>query len=338
MAARALSNYQALVKEIKGGQVAPLYLLTGDEQVLAWYIVSVLQEQLMPANLVSLNYQRLDGQKLTEAELLQAVETPPMFGDRRLVVIDQPAFVRGKSDGGGDRLTRLVTDWPPYTCGVLLCPELDKRLKLVKQLLQVARVCELPPLSPVEAAQWVDERLQKAGVRSRGLGRQVVERAGIGLQVLRLEVDKLLAYADGGQLDSADVAALVRNNLATSIFDLVDAVGHRQLPRALQLLTGVQAEGQEALYVLAMISRQLRLLLQARSALDQGLSQQQAAAGLGIHPFPAGKCVAQAQGWTASDLRQALQNCLNVDEAIKTGQLPDDRALEWLLLQLVRSR
>ena len=337
MAARALDSYQSLVKEIRGGQIAPLYLFHGEEQVLAEYVVTVLEELLMPDDMRSVNFLRLDGLKMTEAEFIRAVETPPMFGERRLVLVDQPFFVKSKKEGQTERLAGLFADWPAFTCGVMLCSELDKRLKLVKQLTLVAKVYEFPALTAVEASQWVDERLRKAGIRTRGLGRLIVERAGNNLRILRLEVDKVIAYADGAQVEAGDIEFLVRNNMETSVFDLVDAVGQRQLERALQLVDELHTQGQEPLYVLAMIGRQLRLLLVARLHLDQGQTNQEAAAALGIHPFPAGKCVTQAKIWSQGALRQAIAGCLAADEAIKTGQLPGRRAVDRLLLELARA-
>lgn len=333
MAAQALNSYQSLVKEIKGGLIAPLYLLSGEEQVLAEYIVSVLVEQLVPEGMRSLNFQRLDGQKTSEAEFMRAVQTPPMFGEKRVVVLQEPGFVKAKGEGQ-ERLTALFGNWPDFTCGVLLCPQLDRRLKLVSGLQQQARVADFPALTAREAALWVDDRLRRAGIGARGLGKLVVERAGTSLRILRLEVDKLTAYADGEKLCEQDIPFIVRNQLETNIFDLVDTIGHRRLEQGLQLLSMLHTEGQAPLYILAMISRQLRLILQARIQLDRGLSQREAAMTLGIHPFPAGKCVSQAENWTEANLRQGLSLCLAADEVIKTGQLPDIRSLERLLLQL----
>lgn len=333
MAARALDCYQRMVKEIKAGKIASAYLLSGEEQVLAEYVITVLQEQLIPGGMESLNYQRLDGQKATDQELVAAIATPPMFGAKRLVVIDQPWFLAGKKEGQLAGLERMLDDLPEFTCVVFLAAQVDKRLKLVKRLKDNTH--EFPPLSAGEAAAWADDRLRRAGVGGFGLGKRIVERAGSSLRVLRLEIDKLVAYADGSPLQAEDIVALVRNDMETSVFDLVDAVGQRQLEQALHLADQLQTEGQAPLYILSMISRQLRLLLLARMQLDSGASEQQAAGALGIHPYPAGKCVLQARLWTERSLQQAIKHCLEAEELTKTGQLSDQRALDQLFLNLI---
>jgi DNA polymerase-3 subunit delta len=334
--ATALDNYRQLAAEIRQGKLANLYLLYGEEQALAESLVELLVERLLPAETRALNYRRLDGRKMTDGELMSALQTPPMFGSRCLVVVDQPGFLVRTQEVSA-QLTRLFAEWPEDSCAVFLAPQVDKRLKLVKQLLEDKRAYEFSPLTAAEAARWVDDRLRRGGVPHRGLGRQVVEQAGSSLGVLRLEVEKLIAYAAGQPLQREDVWHLVRKNPETSIFDLVDAVGQRRLQQALHLLDQLQMEGQAPLYILSMISRQMRLLLSAREELDRGASDQQAAATLGIHRYPAGKCVVQAKQWTAAALRRAVSDCLAMDEAIKTGQLTDRRALDQLLLNLAQA-
>ncbi len=335
MAAKALTTYQSLIRQVKADKIAPLYVFYGEEQVLARYVVSVIAEQLFSSELASLNVVQMDGQKLDDREFIQAVETPPMFAERRLVVVNRPSFLKQRKEPA-DALSELFQNWPAYTCVVLLATEADKRLKLVRQIWQSAVVGEFPALTGPEAAEWVEGRLKKSGVKSPyGTGRRICDRAGTDLELLRLEVDKLVTYSDGGELTEDDIIALVSNNAETSVFDLVDALGHRQLPHALRLLGEMLQQGQEPLYLLAMIVRQLRLLLLARHHLDAGLSADLAARQLGIHPFPAGKCVSQAHGWKTRELQRAMDECLATDEAIKTGEMRGERALDALVISLI---
>ncbi len=333
--ANALETYRDLVRKIKDGNIQPLYFFYGPEQVLAHYVVTVLREHLIPAGMEELNYIRLDGQKASEAELVQAVETPPMFGNKRLVVIQQPAFVKPKAGVVFQLWEGLLDNWPPYTCAVILAHEVDKRLRAFKDLVRKAASFEFPVLTIPEASSWVEERLRRHKIKyPTGTGRFVVTRCGTNLQLLSLEVEKMVSYADGKPLSQADLELLVRDDTETSIFDFVDAIGLQDLNQAWAMLVNLLAEGKEPVYIISMIARQLRLLLVARHGLDAGLSQQQAASRLGIHSFPAGKCVQQARKWTASQLQAAMKACLQADENIKTGTLRAESALNQLVLDL----
>ncbi len=333
--AATLETFRNLVRDIKAGRIEPLYFLHGSEQVLAQYVVSVLRECLIPAGMEELNFVRLDGQRTTEVELVQTIETPPMFGGKRLVVIQQPAFVKPKAEEAFPLWESLLVNWPPYTCAVLLARDVDKRLRAYKDLVKRAASYEFSVLTVPEASAWVEERLRRSKIRyPAGAGRFIVTRCGTDLELLSLEIEKLVSYADGKTLSQADLELLVRDDRETSIFDFVDAVGVQDLTAAWALLTRLLAEGKEPVYVISMVARQLRLLLVARLSLDAGLSQQQAASRLGIHSYPAGKCVQQARNWTVAQLRTAMAACLQADENIKTGALKPESALNQLLLDL----
>lgn len=333
--ARALDNYKNLVREVKNGHIAPLYFFYGPEQVLAQYVVGVLREALIAPGMEELNFVQLDGQKAQETEMVQAVETPPMFGAKRLVVIDQPAFVKPKKGAVYEQWEALLDNWPPYTCAILLAADVDKRLRAFKHLVERTASYEFPALTSAEASSWVEDHLRRGQVSfPGGTGRFVVARCGADLELLRLEVEKMVSYAAGQPLSQADLELLVRNDAETNIFDFVDAIGLQNLNQAWALLADLLAEGSEPVYLISMIARQLRLLLIARYALDEGLSQQQAAGQLGVHPFPAGKCVQQARSWTAPKLQAAMLACLQADENIKTGALRGESALNQLLLSL----
>lgn len=333
--AQALTSYQNLVREIKRGKIEPLYFFYGQEQVLAQYVAGVLQEALIPVGMEQLNLTRVDGQRSSEAALVQALEAPPMFGTKRLVIIEQPPFVKPKKGVVYEQWEALLDDWPTYTCAVLLASDVDKRLRSFKELVRKTAAYEFPPLTVAEAASWVEERLRRAKIQyPAGSGRFIVTRCGTDLELLRLEIEKIASYAADGSVSQADLELLVRDDTATNIFDFVDTVGLRNFMPAWALLTDLLTEGNEPVYLIAMIGRQLRLLLVARMALDAGLSQRQATERLRIHPFPAGKCVQQARLWTREQLQTALEACLQADEDIKSGALKGESSLNCLLLTL----
>jgi len=77
-----------------------------------------------------------------------------------------------------------------------------------------------------------------------------------------------------------------------------------------------------------MITRQFRLLIQTREALDQGIPENAVASFLKINPYVAGKLLQQARRLTMSELASAYRRLLEVDKAVKTSQADDELALE----------
>jgi DNA polymerase-3 subunit delta len=159
---------------------------------------------------------------------------------------------------------------------------------------------------------------------------------GNDLRLLDQELEKLLLYAGQRQITTNDVRALVSRARQESIFDLVDCVGQRQTDRALQLLHLMLEDGAVPLYLLAMLARQIRILIQVKELGAQGLTQPEMARRLKLHPFVVEKGVVQARNFIMAQLEAAHQHVLETDWAIKTGEVEDLVALDMLVVALNR--
>ncbi|MCK6554482.1 hypothetical protein L6Q96_07855 [Candidatus Binatia bacterium] len=97
-------------------------------------------------------------------------------------------------------------------------------------------------------------------------------RAGSDPAALAGEVEKVCLYAgDRAVIDVGDVSAVVRDMGESWIFDFTSALAARQLPAAVSLLRDLLGQGEPPLRLLAMVARELRLLLLARESLDSEL-------------------------------------------------------------------
>jgi DNA polymerase-3 subunit delta len=160
---------------------------------------------------------------------------------------------------------------------------------------------------------------------------------GADLRLLDQEIEKLTLYADGREVTAEDVRTLVSRAIETSIFDLVDCLGRNQTDRALQLLRQLLDERQEPLYVLAMLARQVRILIQVSELRAQGLAEADIVRRLGLHPYPVKKAIAQSDHLKMSQLEAAHQLLIETDWAVKTGELDEAVALDLLVVELTRT-
>jgi DNA polymerase-3 subunit delta len=122
-----------------------------------------------------------------------------------------------------------------------------------------------------------------------------------------------------------------------SIFDLVDCVGRRQSDRALRLLHHMLDDGQAPLYLLTMLARQVRILIQVSELQAQGRTSKEITKQLKLHPYVVEKGLAQAQNFTMAQLETAHQYLVNTDWAIKTGKVESILALDTLIVNLAHA-
>jgi DNA polymerase-3 subunit delta len=217
-----------------------------------------------------------------------------------------------------------------------------RRLAELQRERKAAVIACVPPRKN-DLPNWIRER---AGLRQVNLDpaavADLVEFVGDDLRQVDQELIKLGDYVLGrgirGQpavVTRADVRRLVPATRAANVFDLVEALGSGNLPAAGRLLQhALDVDGEQPLRLLALISRQYRLLMIAKELQARGTAPAEMARDLGVPDWTVPKLLAQAGHHSYQRLEQALERILAADEAIKTGKLTDREAMDVLLAEL----
>ena len=85
--------------------------------------------------------------------------------------------------------------------------------------------------------------------------------------------------------------------------------------------------------ILFLIGRQFNILLMVKDMKKRGYDNKTIASKAGIPPFTVGKYATQASKFKTEDLRQALDECVGADEAVKTGRMNDRMSVELLIVK-----
>ena len=143
-------------------------------------------------------------------------------------------------------------------------------------------------------SQWVRKRAKIRGVEIEPRAAQsLTDMVGPELRVLDSEIQKLAAYGRDGTIANADVQALVSNTREASIFMAVDAVIEGRPGVALGHVGKLMQAGSSAGYVLAMLARQVRLLMLAKDLRRQGVAHDEMGSRLGVSGYPLRKTLEQ---------------------------------------------
>jgi DNA polymerase-3 subunit delta len=311
--------------------------------------------------MAELNTSILDGNRLTLGELRHACDSIPFMTDRRLVVVHgllSRLSPRGRGKGQAasgdeepaanqafrDDLVAYLPTLPPTTRLVFVE---DRELPPGHAILKVAKaegkqdrafVKLFQPPKDWELPNWIRQQVQsRQGDISGEAVQMLAALVGSDMRQLDQEIEKLLLYTDGQQVTSKEVRLLVSRSRETSIFDLVDNVGRRETDRALRLLHHLLDEGEPPLYLLAMLARQVRILIQVSELQAQGLTPDEMAGRLKLHPFVVKKGIAQARGFDLPQLEAAHERLVETDWSIKRGDVEDVLALDMLVVGLTQA-
>ena len=118
---------------------------------------------------------------------------------------------------------------------------------------------------------------------------------------------------------------------------LIKGAGDLATGVALRLLRKLMADGADGGYVLNMVVRQYRLIIQAREMMTAHLPTQEIGQRLGItREFVLQRILDQAQRYSLSRLKAAYRRLLEADVGVKRGHYDEGLALELLVHDLAR--
>ena len=160
-----------------------------------------------------------------------------------------------------------------------------------------------------------------------------------------MQINKLINYKasqklhlgddeKGTEINIEDVKGLVRGQFDENIFALTDAISARNKTQAAKLLEEQVEAGLTDSYLLTMIVRQFKILMQIRQALDSGLTSRKIITLLKLHPFIVQKGIGQARNFNLNTLKSIFSKLVEIDYLMKSGKADVKPALSLLIAKI----
>ena len=326
-----------------------LYILYGQDDFSLYQAVEKIKTDLGNREMLAVNTTNLEGQHLTLSELRNKCDAAPFLSSYRMVIVDgllgrfevqqsRPRSGRAKSkDGLGEweGLASYIKQMSETTALVLIDGDIKRDNPLLKKLSKIAELKAFPLLKNEALKVWIQKRIKKEGgnITPQAV-KLLTELIGGDLWAMDGEIQKLLLYSQERPISEDDVRQLVSYIQEANIFALVDAVAEGRTELAQRILHRLYNDGEAPIYILTMITRQFRLIAQARD-LEKGLSRMQIQERLGLKAsYALDKTLRQAKLYDFEGVQRAYDKLLETDLAIKTGQYSDKLALELLVTEL----
>ncbi len=327
------------IKEIvASGKVATVYLWYGEDRFLIQEGLKVLKSFHFMTDPSGSGMEVVSAKELSPAGIVERANTMSFFANRLVIVEDVTYFQDGQTADLEPFLDYFANP-NPRTCLLFIAESVHRGRKFYKALDKTGEIMEFSaPKRPQEWLAWVQTELK---VRGKSMDNQVaaqfIEWTGHHTGVLSQELDKLIIFVGERQkITSEDIKTITPQSIETSIFDLLDAVASRSSAKALLALREVLRK-EHALKVLALLVRQVRLLLGCDALRKRGGNVAEAPSVLGISPYEAQKVWQQSAKLSTEQLYKALSECLNTDLAMKTGGGDPGLLLEIMLIKFCES-
>ncbi|QQL45539.1 DNA polymerase III subunit delta [Sulfuriroseicoccus oceanibius] len=306
-------------------------------------------------------------------EVIMALQTLPFFGGTKLVWLKNANFlgdsVTGRAAATQDAVKELeallAKGLPDEVCFVISATAIDKRRAFYK-FLQKSATLEVFDKVDISREGWESKLVPLIVKRGRRLGldfapgaaEHFVMTVGEDTRQLESELVKLRAYLgnDERPVTSDDLREIISKTRGGIVFEIGNAIGRRDLPKALQLLEHFLRLGESAVGIIrAAIIPKIRNLLAARDLMDrhrnlpwnnynafqaalERLPESETATlprtkqgKLSVYPLFL--AAGEAKKYSLSELANALRGCLDADYQLVFSSTPPKLVLSQFLIK-----
>jgi len=358
-----------------------LYLVFGEDEYRVSARTTQIMDELAPTDdimareIIEADASNGDEVAAAVGSCLEALQTSGLFSAEKTVWLRGATFFGtaqvAKSETARDAVARLTdlikAGLPAGQSLVISATGVDKRSAFFKacksagELHEFARAAKAR-MAEEDAERFAGEQFQASGLKAnRGVVRVFLDRVGLDSRQIASEVEKLAAYT--GERDAVtveDVNAITSSSREAVGWDLADAVGCRDLPRALKVLKQLLFERQPAFMLIRGVENRVAQLQLLREAINrrwlrgQGSGRGKQAVWTDLppevdeilaedlgrdprkeHPYRLLLLAEQASKFTARELETCRQALLQAHTDLVSSRTPDDVVMELLLVRML---
>lgn len=336
-----------LKKELGQGKLRRVYVLYGEDEGFIKEIVEEIRERSGVSSDDIFNFIRIDGQKAEMSDLQDSLLTLPFMGDRKLVEIYRADFFQGvQSIRDWQEKIKLIESFvhdPPEDTMLILYyvtsqEKKDTRIKALdkKAHKSHAVVMKMPALKKENVSDFLEVYFREKGMEvSKPLLAYIRESFEGNILQLEKDLDKILAYAQGRNIEKRDIDLLMVKSGTRHKYDLVDMVMVGKAREAVELYNELIFKRTEPHEILETCGYRLREAYNYKVRIAQGMSSAEIMKDLNERmPWLVEKKITQYRNMSLLRISRMFQLLVDSEERMKGTPTDPQREIELLILSL----
>lgn len=335
-------TYDIFEKDVKKGTIKNSYILCGLDEELIKDGVKLLTEPFIDEALGDLNYIKLDGLTCSMDDIMNACETLPFMSEKKVVLVYRANFLKDKSDSSGTKvyneMKNYLKDVPPQTLLIMYYTFGDKREtpKKNKKLMALDKVTTIVHLDKLKRDKFnkkVEEIFIEKGAKIGKVEiRYFCEKVQNNFDIIKREVDKLISYTNGREINRDDIDKLIPSKSEEDIFDLVDLISQRKVEKAIDIMDELLFKADQHMLIITSIESQFKKLYGIKIGLLQGKRVDDFVSELRVPPFVCEKLINLSSKFSLKQLESLMRLCVESEGRLKSTGIDKTMELELLLI------
>ncbi|MFC4022735.1 DNA polymerase III subunit delta [Oceanobacillus longus] len=337
-------SYIEVMNNIKKNQIDSVYLAYGSESFFLQNIKKELMKRVLSGDEDNLSIYDLEETPIQE--VVADAETYPFFGDKKLIIANNPGFLKAKPDKlpfehDTASLERYLEAPAEYSVFVFIATydKIDERKKISKLLKKQATVAVCNAVKEQELKKWMDTLAGQLRIKIDPDVYEILEaELSSNLHLLENELTKLALYVgENGVITKVIAEKLISHSSNSSSLRLVDAVIDRDLHKAISIYKDLEKMKEEPIAMIGLLAFQFRTILRVKLLKQKGYSQFQMQKSIGGHPYVIKIALGREKKFTVRKLEDIISKLTDADSVMKQGRMEKELAFELLLYDLIQA-
>ncbi|MDS0524073.1 DNA polymerase III subunit delta [Clostridium sp. SHJSY1] len=329
-------------KEIKNKSIKNSYVFCGGDEELIKEGIEVLSKPILIGGFEDLNYIRIDGLTATMDDIMNACETMPFMGEKKVVLVYRANFLRDKTDSSSTKLyngiKEYLKDMPNFTVFIMYYVFNDKREnpKKNKKLMALDKITEIVHFEKLKRDRFVRKVEDVFSEKGKNIGkielRYFCERVQNNFNVIRREVDKLIDYTVDREIKKEDIDKLIPSKSEDDIFDLVDLISQRKIEKAIDIMDDLLFKADQHMLIVTSIESQFKKLYNIKLGMEKGKKVNDFMSELRVPAFVCEKLMNLSSKFSRRQLEDLIKLSVKTEARLKSSGVDKTMELELLLL------
>ena len=265
--------YQQLEQHLTK-QLAPIYLVSGDELLLTQEAIDLIRSTAKNAGFIERVRITPESGMDWAKQLYASAHSLSLFAEQRLLELD----LRGVklNQATSDMLVQYAENPPTQTLLLINIHKLDQKSEQTRWYKAIEKKGVAIPVWPIPAEQlpqWILKRAKKNNLTlSNQAANWLAGQVEGNLLAAAREIEKLCLLNSDETLDQDALETMVMNHAHFDIFNLVDSVLAGNNKRSLSILRNLFTEDTEPTLILWALTRELRTMQEIHRQTKQGVN------------------------------------------------------------------
>ncbi|MCB5230100.1 MAG: DNA polymerase III subunit delta [Candidatus Cloacimonas sp.] len=333
-------NGQAFITGFNRHKLETFYYVFGPDYYIKERVVTLILNRAIKKEERDFDLTTFYGDDVDAITLLDSFLAHPFVAERKVIVVRK--FDGMKADEQ-QRIIDAADENRNSNVLILMADTLDNRKKSAKQINQSAYVIQCrSPYKGEDMLPWLNAEVAATG---KSIDRQAallfVQNTELDYQTAANELEKLLLYSDDmSRITTKEVQASIRSSKSSSVFDLVDSVGNRDLKKSLTIAEKLIDSKEAAIMTITMLLRLFVQLWWINTLKREGVSTSEIMSKHMSDVFYSVRSdyLRYANNYPMRRLVPAFSILLEADADFKSINLDDKLLIERMIFRIIKVR